>query len=382
MQVKKIALFIIGQPDKFSLEHRIFNITAAVAVMIALIVGIENLFLELSPFLTTSIFVYMALMMLIYYLSRFKNILEPSITAACILLILFFTPASWIFNGGTDGGAHYTVMFYGLVICAVCTDWKRNLFVLLLILMVIGLGVFEYFHPEQILYSDNRILRYFDVISSMVITIVITILLFLVYSKNYDHERARVLQYSQLLEEMAITDGLTGLFNHSYIYNLLEDTIIDSRHHGSSLSIIMFDLDYFKNINDAFGHEFGNRVLVDVSSSLKNDIRNCDLVGRYGGEEFLVICPATGLKEASELAARLIMGVENLIIGNGIRVTLSGGVAELNRDIDGTAISLIEKADDALYQAKRMGRNRIAQYSRSRREVPFDLTSAYPNIPS
>ncbi len=370
MDIKKLSLLVGGNPDSFSLKHRIFNITAAVAIVVALIVGIENLFLNLSPLLNISIFVYTMLMILIYYLSRLKCILEPSITAACILLILIFTPASWIFNGGTDGGAHYTVMFYGLVICAICSDWKRNLFIFLLVLIVIGLGIFEYFYPQQIYYIDKRILRYFDVISSMVITIGLTILLFLVYIRNYDHERARVLQYSQLLEEMAITDGLTGLFNHSYIYKLLEDIIIDSRRNPDKLSIIMLDLDYFKNINDTFGHEFGNKVLVEVASSLKNNIRSSDLAGRYGGEEFIVICPGIGVQEASALAQRLITEIENLIIGDGIKVTLSGGVAELDLDIDDTAISFIEKADDALYQAKRMGRNRIAEYINTRGRVP------------
>lgn len=379
MKIKNIALIISGDPDIFSLQHRVFNITAAAAVLAALVAGIENSWLGLSPWLIALCFIYMLLMMLIYYLSRFKNLLGPCVTLACLLLIFFFTPAGWLLNGGTMGGAHYTIMFYGLVICAVCSDWKRNFFIILLILMVAGLGIFEYLHPEQLHYYDQGLIRYIDVISSMLITIAITILLFLVYSKNYDRERTRVLQYSMLLEEMAITDGLTGLFNHSYIYKLLEDTMFDNRRNGSGLSIIMFDLDYFKNINDAFGHEFGNKVLVKVAHSLKTNIRNSDLLGRYGGEEFLVICPGTGLHEASKLAERLIIEVDKLILGDDIRVTLSGGVAELNRDTDSTVISLIEKADDALYQAKRMGRNRLAVYNNARGQLPFEQKHVYPN---
>ncbi|KUG02836.1 diguanylate cyclase (ggdef domain) with pas/pac sensor [hydrocarbon metagenome] len=370
MNINKSALLVGGNPDNFSLRHRILNITAALAIAVALVVGIESLFLEFSPLLTASIFVYLGLMSLIYYLARFKNIVEPSITAACLLLILFFTPAGWIFNGGSGGGAHYTVMFYGLVICALCSGWKRNLFIFLLLFIVGGLGIFEYFHPEHIYYSDNRSLRYFDIISSMLITIILTILLFAVYLKNYDQERARVLEYSQLLEKMAITDGLTGLFNHSYIYKLLEDRISDSRDYDTKLSIIMLDLDYFKHVNDTFGHEFGNKVLVEVARSLQKNIRNSDLAGRYGGEEFIVICPEIGLEEASTLAQRLITEIDNLIIGDGIKVTLSGGVAELDKDVDRTAMSFIEKADDALYQAKRMGRNRIAKYINTLGQIP------------
>lgn len=126
----------------------------------------------------------------------------------------------------------------------------------------------------------------------------------------------------------------------------------------------MFDLDHFKAVNDTFGHEFGNKVLIAVANTLKQKIRGSDLLGRYGGEEFLLICPETNLEEALTAAERLRKAVENLVFENGLRITISGGAAEFNIKMLGPAASLIEYADDALYLAKRMGRNRVMGYGK------------------
>jgi len=375
MHLQKLTHTITGNPEKFSLEHRIFNFTAVAAIILALTAGIENVYLDLPLPLIASMFIYMLIMILLYYLSRFKGMAEPVITVSCVILLLFFTPAEWILNGGIDGGAHYTILIFGMVICAICSGWKRNFFIVLLLLMVLSLGIFEYYFPEEIYYHTNRTTKYIDAISTFIITIVVTVLLFQVFLKYYDYERIRVLDYTLRLEEMAITDGLTDLFNHTYLSCLLEDRLHESLHYNSSLSIIMFDLDHFKDINDTYGHEFGNKVLIEVANSLKNNLRSTDIIVRYGGEEFLIICPETTLVDAVLLAKRLALAVKNLNLGNEITVTLSGGVAEFDKDSSESTINLIEKADDALYAAKNKGRNRIALYSRQTGHVSFAKTN-------
>lgn len=156
-------------------------------------------------------------------------------------------------------------------------------------------------------------------------------------------------------------DGLTELFNHKYMKDRLIEEINRSRRYKRSLAILMLDLDFFKRINDEYGHQAGDQVLKKVSDLVRVGLREEDIACRYGGEELLIILPETGLKEAISVAERLRCSIENtsfLIPGitNPVQVTASLGIAELT-DED-TPTTLLEKADQALYLAKSSGRNR------------------------
>ena len=123
----------------------------------------------------------------------------------------------------------------------------------------------------------------------------------------------------------------------------------------------MIDIDHFKMINDNYGHTFGDQVLKKLSAPLQNEIRDIDIVARMGGEEFAIILPETGLEEAANLAERLRVAIANITIINDkqeIRVTASFGVVTCKDDDKGLE-SLLTKADDALYVAKKKGRNQV-----------------------
>lgn len=357
MNCQDLAHMIMGHPNDFSLEHRVFNITAVIAMFMGTIAGLANILMGLSWYLTATMFLCLAIMGILYYFSRFKGYFQVPTTVACIFIVLIFSPAAWIFNGGVFGGAHYSLLLLGMVICAICSGWKRFFFLALLIVIVALLGLFQYLHPELVYYSTDRTTFFTDMISSYLLTLMASMLLFLIYVNNYDNERKRVWQYTMLLEEMAITDGLTGVFNHSYSQRLLEERIEESLRYKKNLSIIMVDIDHFKNINDSFGHEIGNQVLVKAAAVMSATVRSTDIVGRYGGEEFLIICPETALEDAGTLAERLRTEIGNHDYASGSSITISAGVAALNLKSAADAISLIELADDALYAAKRDGRN-------------------------
>lgn len=161
------------------------------------------------------------------------------------------------------------------------------------------------------------------------------------------------------MKQMAVTDGLTQLYNHNHIFQKLEEEIDKSKRYGHPLSIIMFDIDFFKSINDNHGHQAGDNVLTEVSRTIKNSIRKIDFPGRYGGEEFLVVLPQIDLENAFTTAERIRKNIESLqpdktgVPGN---VTISGGVVSLHHE---TTLQLVEKADKLLYKAKENGRNRI-----------------------
>lgn len=159
------------------------------------------------------------------------------------------------------------------------------------------------------------------------------------------------------------TDALTGIHNRRSILELLDKEIARTRRHGPPLSVVILDLDHFKSINDAWGHFTGDHVLQSAAALLQKTIRQCDAIGRYGGEEFLLLLPDTTLEGARALAdrCRQRLAEEKLVAENGenFHVTGSFGLAcnELCMEL-GSSV-LIKAADEALYRAKHSGRNRV-----------------------
>ena len=167
----------------------------------------------------------------------------------------------------------------------------------------------------------------------------------------------------QMSIEMAITDALTGLFNRRYMESHLGTLIEQAAARGKPLSALILDIDYFKAINDSHGHDAGDDVLRDFALRIKRSIRGIDLACRYGGEEFVIVMPETDMAVAAMVAERLRrrIAAEPFAIAQGTRqipVTISIGIAGL-RGKDDTAAALLKRADQALYRAKRDGRNRV-----------------------
>lgn len=162
------------------------------------------------------------------------------------------------------------------------------------------------------------------------------------------------------IKSLSIHDGLTGIYNHAFIVEALKDEVERSRRYGSFLSIALFDIDDFKKVNDTFGHLAGDRVLQKLAGFLKSSLRAIDIVGRYGGEEFLAILPETDGMNGYIVAERFRERIEKESFSNGeeeINITISGGVAHFTNGMD--VNKLIKMADDNLYTAKREGKNRI-----------------------
>ena len=165
------------------------------------------------------------------------------------------------------------------------------------------------------------------------------------------------------LREQSTKDGLTGLYNHRHFQNVMDEELEKASRNGRPLSLVMFDFDHFKKINDSFGHPQGDEVLKAVKPVVEKLIRACDYAVRYGGEEFALVLPETGLHGAAAVAEALRSNVEQMTItanDHKIRVTISIGVACCrSRSGQISKAQLVEAADKALYDSKRNGRNRI-----------------------
>jgi len=162
------------------------------------------------------------------------------------------------------------------------------------------------------------------------------------------------------LHERAVLDGLTGLYSRSHFENQMKNYTNLARRYGKTFALIMMDIDHFKLVNDLHGHLAGDVVLNKVAALIKQSVRDCDSVYRYGGEEITVILPETSAVQSQVIAERLRLAIANTVFmagRNKIRVTVSQGLAELNRSSNSSR-ELISRADQALYAAKAFGRNK------------------------
>lgn len=187
------------------------------------------------------------------------------------------------------------------------------------------------------------------------------LLLTLGFHSSFALEKARMHQEAT---KLATTDGLTGLNNHRTFQERLEIEIARSKRFNHRLSLLIIDIDYFKKFNDNFGHRVGDEVLRRVACLLAESTRNIDFAARYGGEEFVLILPETAIEGAvltaeriREVIARRKMNVD----GKDLSVTVSIGVASFPEDADYREM-LIERADNALYSAKKSGRNKVVAF--------------------
>ncbi|HEX2077574.1 MAG TPA: diguanylate cyclase [Longimicrobium sp.] len=170
------------------------------------------------------------------------------------------------------------------------------------------------------------------------------------------------------LKKLSITDGLTELFNHRHVHELLHDEFERSARTGESIAVVMMDLDRFKQVNDTYGHPTGDVILYETAQIIKDTACEIDMVGRYGGEEFIAILPETDEEPAAAFAERVRAAVEEHVYRDGateVRMTVSCGVASVTAAGVDSPEALLKAADEALYQAKHGGRNQVVRASQA-----------------
>ncbi len=176
-------------------------------------------------------------------------------------------------------------------------------------------------------------------------------------NKQLAHEIETRKKLEQELIVAATIDKLTQIYNRRKLEEIIQSEIERTKRYNSPLSLIMLDFDDFKHINDTYGHQVGDKVLKGVADILKNNIRVSDAVGRWGGEEFMIVVPETASANARELADKIRNLIASSSFEGSCTMTISLGLTQLLRGDDFD--SFIKRVDDALYQAKRRGKNRV-----------------------
>jgi diguanylate cyclase (GGDEF)-like protein/PAS domain S-box-containing protein len=183
----------------------------------------------------------------------------------------------------------------------------------------------------------------------------------------FAHQAAVAFENARLFERaeyLSLTDSLTELYNMRYFVNVARQEFERVQRNNRTLSVVMADIDHFKNVNDSHGHDMGDFALIEIAARIKNNVRTMDTIARYGGEEFIILMPETDLTAASQIAERIRRMIADNPIdnkGTAVSATLSLGVAEIEKNM-GSLDELIKLADQALYKAKANGRNRVEIY--------------------
>lgn len=228
---------------------------------------------------------------------------------------------------------------------------------LIAVIYIIGYGLLAVGLPY---YQTNPEYLIAHRINSFIFTVIAFAFSMLLYGyKKTDFlDKLEIRLKNRELLYLSQHDGLTSLYNHQAIYDLLETTLKSTEMSNHNVSVLLLDLDYFKEINDDFGHNTGDVVLKRVSEIIKKTVGNQGQVGRYGGDEFIVVM-TEGQEVAKQLAERLLEEVRALEF-EAFRITFSCGIAQWRQE---SCVQLIDKADRALYRAKHQGKNQVNSVS-------------------
>jgi len=171
--------------------------------------------------------------------------------------------------------------------------------------------------------------------------------------------------YAEKVEQLAFHDKLTGLYNRHYLMEQLQELEALHKRYKEKLSLILMDVDHFKKVNDSYGHPVGDKTLKAIAACIIKEMRETDFGTRYGGEEFLIVCPHTSIDDCYKLAERVRISIENLkedALGFPGPQTISAGIFELSSDHEVSLTQILNHVDQALYSAKQGGRNKVVIY--------------------
>ncbi len=213
--------------------------------------------------------------------------------------------------------------------------------------------------------SEEKNIAYNTVLLVGSTAIISGLILFIFFYWQVGRVGKRIEDNEENLRNMATHDGLTGLYNHRYFYTLLEREVMRSKRYEHNISLLLIDIDHFKNVNDTYGHRAGDTILHDLSERLIKRVRGSDTVCRYGGEEITVILPETDTDSAKSIAEGLRIMIEQkdfeIKDGRYVPITVSIGLSSYPDHAQEIA-DIVSNADTALYEAKESGRNRVCIY--------------------
>ncbi len=349
---------------QISIEHRMLIVTCATAFFLSIICIIINLLMGLGFSSIFPLLILLAASITAFYFYHYKhsNVIPAAILISVISI--YTLPSMWLASGGLTGAMpYYYIINIGCTVVMLKGLKRRSLLFSLQMLILCGLILAEVSFPHVITRYPDVKSQDIDITIALFLLAVTLFILLHRLTAEYNRllsivERANknLENINQDLREKSIKDPLTGIYNRRFIMDRLE--IMKEHKDNFPISIIMFDIDHFKSVNDTYGHNFGDAVLVGISRKVNSKMRKTDYFGRYGGEEFLIILKNAPSGIAQIRADKMRQAVEALRWEHEeLTVTISCGVYEINKHQP--LKQALEKADMAMYEAKNNGRNQV-----------------------
>ncbi len=299
----------------------------------------------------SAVLISATLLVLLNDLLMIKNLISYKLATDIIVYPLSLIMLFLVATGGVDNSGVLWIYSFPMIVLFL-HGYKKGIIVIIVFLFLL-LGL--------LFIPDNTILQTTYTFSYKIRLILVFILVSLLtsaYAYSAQQLFDKMIQLTEELSDIAEEDQLTQLRNRRGVYHQLERIYAQSKRDRSNLSLIMCDIDYFKDVNDIYGHDAGDKVLIAVSDVIKSTIRKSDLPARWGGEEFLIVLPKAKEEEAYRVAEKIRNNILDLVVnheGTDIQVSLSLGVADFKNTK--SVEELVKLADNYLYEAKNKGRN-------------------------
>lgn len=294
--------------------------------------------------------IFLALVVFLFFFM--KNIKSPYTFFVWISLYEVLAFLSFIFVFFQYESPNFLIQSFGMMIIMLGIFLVPNRWIYMIFVCLSISGVYFILCP----YLHGNI-KTAEFLAAVVYTMLVITLMGVLTLRINRYKRIQYINSRELMR-LSSLDPLTGIYNRMKFDDELNKFINLKKRYDSKLSLILFDFDDFKKVNDDFGHLIGDRVLIDAVNLVKKSIRETDIFARWGGEEFVILLPNTGNEQAIELAERLNSIISNCSFFKAGQVTCSFGVASLAPEDD--ADSLVHRADNLLYKAKEKGKNQIA----------------------
>ncbi|NLB88010.1 MAG: diguanylate cyclase [Syntrophomonadaceae bacterium] len=381
-----------------SLRHKVFNVVFLVGIGMSFSCSLMNYILGLGTVPMVITFACGVITVGLYLAFIYTRNYELLSLIVVTMLSFIFFPTMWLVTGGTHGSIPYYMIINAGIIALLLVGLQRKIIFSLFALVVGLLIVIEYQRPDIVSVYEFGLIRYIDLSSGLFVCLFSIVILIAVLIDSFMGELRKSEQYlialeeknkeieaknrmleitnaeikeakekaeklnrllyeeKQKLEQLTMTDYLTGAFNKRFITSCLEEEIETLHKKHNNLTVAMVDVDNFKFINDTYGHLYGDYVLKRVITTIISNLRQDDIVGRYGGDEFLILLPGIDREEGYAIMERIRQKILELEWEGDLIVTISGGVIEVE---DEDLTSLLRRVDQLLYKAKHKSKNMI-----------------------
>lgn len=339
------------------LDHLVFLYTAIAGILMSIFGLGYNMLKGIGVFTLPVLVIYLTITVSSVLYSIVKKRWYGAAVIVLGVSVFFLIPFLWFTIGGVTGSTAPMMLTGGLCIALVFRGAVRTGMLVAEAIMLVAFVALEYHFPDIVIHYASRSEHFGDMAFGLTMSFVANTILAFTVKEQYARVRDEKTRLVRRLERLSLTDALTGLYNRRFLSASIDEEMRLAYDTGSQLTLCILDIDHFKEVNDTYGHEYGDEVLFNIAQIMEASLTDGEIFGRYGGEEFVILFPGKTPAEALPTVRALGDHMRTHGWSHGKPVTLSGGLSSYVKGISYS--NFVEAADKNLYIAKREGRDRI-----------------------